>query len=147
MTKKNPDDSVREEQSGANENALGSEDAIQAENAPEIDSQEEAAKAEEITEKVIVSEEDSPVENPHEVQAPEHVHDEIHDFEDMELPQVDYSGYSKHEIIETLSLIIENRPTTEIRDDVERLKILFYKKLKSESEERKAKFLEDGGKI
>ena len=27
MTKKNPDDSVREEQSGANENAAGTEDA------------------------------------------------------------------------------------------------------------------------
>ena len=65
----------------------------------------------------------------------------------MELPQVDYSGYSKHELVETLALIIENRPTAEIRNDVERLKILFYKKLKSESEERKNKFLADGGKI
>ena len=36
---------------------------------------------------------------------------------------------------------------SEIREDVERIKILFYKKLKSESEERKNKFLEGGGKI
>ena len=35
MTKKNPDDSVREEQFGANENAAGTEDATQAENAQE----------------------------------------------------------------------------------------------------------------
>jgi hypothetical protein len=44
MTKKNPDDSVREEQSGANENALGTEDATQAENAPEHDSHEDSEK-------------------------------------------------------------------------------------------------------
>ena len=67
--------------------------------------------------------------------------EDIHTFEDIELPQVDYSGYSKHELVETLGLIIENRPTVEIRDDVERIKILFYKKLKSESEERKTNFL------
>ena len=38
MTKKNPDDSVREEQSGENEKAPGTEDATQAENAQETDS-------------------------------------------------------------------------------------------------------------
>src|ERR1035437_4764814 len=73
--------------------------------------------------------------------------EDSHTFEDIELPQVDYSGYTKHELVETLGLIIENRPTLEIRDDVERIKILFYKKLKSEAEERKSKFLESGGKI
>ena len=148
MTKKNPDDSVREEQSGANENALGTEDATQAENAQKPDSPEDAEKADETTEKVIENEE-----HKHEevsgtlVAEVMPVHEVIHDFEDIELPQVDYSGYSKHELVETLALIIENRPTIEIRDDVERIKILFYKKLKSESEERKNKFLEDGGKI
>ncbi len=55
--------------------------------------------------------------------------------------------FTKHELVETLGLLIENRPAVEIRDDVERIKILFYKKLKSESEERKNKFLEEGGKI
>ncbi len=148
MTKKNPDDSVREEQSGANENALGTEDATQAENAQTPDSPEDAEKADETTEKVIENEEHKHEEVSGTVVAEVvPVHEDIHDFEDIELPQVDYSGYSKHELVETLALIIENRPTTEIRDDVERIKILFYKKLKSESEERKNKFLEDGGKI
>ena len=68
-------------------------------------------------------------------------------LDDIELPPVDYSGYSKHELVETLVLIIENRPPAEIRDDVDRIKILFYKKLKLEAEERKNKFLEGGGKI
>ena len=118
MTKKNPDDSVRKEQYGAIENAAGSEDALQAENAQELDSEKEEPKT---------------LEN--------------HKFAGIKLPPVDYSGYSKHELVETLGLITENRPALEIKDDVERLKVLFYKKLKLEAEERKKKFLEDGGKI
>lgn len=118
MTRKNPDDSVREEQFGAEENATVSEDATQAENAQKLDSEKEESK---------------PI--------------DVHEFDDIELPPVDYSGYSKHELVETLGLIIENRPTVEIRDDVERIKILLYKKLKLDADERKTKFLDDGGKI
>ena len=208
MTKKNPDDSVRDEQSGADENALGTEDATQAENtqkpdtedddvisdivAGEVDENEkdiiddvtgqtveiedsepEGSKPEEIEAVVSVPEESKPEESESvvtehiesmpeesEPEVTEHIksepeesepegseHKESHDFEDIELPEVDYSGYSKHDLIETLGLIIENRPTIEIRHDVERIKILFYKKLKSEEEERKIKFLEGGGKI
>ena len=148
MTKKNPDDSVREEQSVADQTAIGSEDATQAENAHEPDSSEVNRPSEDEEEKKLVSEVPDPEVTEKAVDQPARTeHDEIHDFEDMELPQVDYSGYSKHELVETLSLIIENRPTVEIRDDVERIKILFYKKLKTESEERKNKFLEEGGKL
>ena len=118
MTKKNPDDSVHKEQFGANESAAGTEDATQAENTQELNAEKEEAEPE-----------------------------GVHEFDDIELPEVDYSGYSKHELVETLGLIIENRPTVEIRDDVDRIKVLFYKKLKLESEERKSKFLEGGGKI
>lgn len=118
MTRKNPDDSVREEQFGAEENATVSEDATQAENAQKLNSEKEESK---------------PI--------------DVHEFDDIELPPVDYSGYSKHELVETLGLIIENRPTAEIRDDVERIKVLFYKKLKLDADERKTKFLDDGGKI
>ena len=118
MTKKNPDDSVREEQFGADKNASGTEDAIQAENA-----QEPEAKKEEL----------KPA--------------DVHEFDDIELPPVDYSGYSKHELVETLGLIIENRAPAEIRDDVERIKILFYNKLKLDADDRRNKFLEGGGKI
>ena len=70
-----------------------------------------------------------------------------HELKEIDLPPVDYSGYPKHELVDTLGLIIENRPTAEIRDDVERIKTLFYKKLKVEEDERKNKFLENGGKI
>jgi len=118
MTKKNPDDSVRVEQFGANENAAGTEDATPAENAQELDSEKGELKTE-----------------------------DVHDLDDIELPPVDYSGYTKHDLVDTLSLITENRPPAEIRDDVERIKVIFYKKLKLEADERKSKFLDGGGKI
>ena len=118
MTKKNPDDSVQEEQFGTIENTAGTEDATQAENAQELEAEKEDLKPE------VEIENDA-----------------------VELPPVDYSGYSKHELVETLSLIIENRAPAEIRDDVDRIKLLFYKKLKQDADERKAQFLESGGKI
>ncbi|MGQ9621660.1 MAG: DUF349 domain-containing protein, partial [Bacteroidales bacterium] len=70
----------------------------------------------------------------------------LENVEEIELPPVDYSGYSKSELIETLELIIDNRPPNEIKNDVERIKTLFYKKIRQEAEERKKKFLEEGGK-
>jgi hypothetical protein len=148
MTKKNPDDSVREEQFGANENAAETEDATHAENAQGIDYLTDSENKEKENEKVNKNEEDkieeiSAVRNEKDLNTTENVHDP----EDIELPPVDYSGYTKHELAETLGLIIENRPTSEIRDDVDRIKLLFYRKLKLETDERKSKFLEDGGKI
>ena len=76
--------------------------------------------------------------------------DEEGDFsetEDMELPPVDYSGFSKQELVDTLALLIENRPPSEIKNDVERIRSFFLKKIKLEAEDRKTKYLEGGGKI
>ncbi len=73
--------------------------------------------------------------------------DDSPETEDIELPPVDYSGFSKQELVDTLALLIENRPPSEIKDDVERIKSFFLKKIKQEAEERKNKFLEGGGKI
>ena len=72
---------------------------------------------------------------------------EVENLDDIELPPVDYSGYSKNDLVETLALLIDNRPPSEIRNDVDRLKVFFYKKLKQEAEERKNKFLEGGGTL
>jgi hypothetical protein len=148
MTKKNPDDSVHEEQFGANEKAAGTEDTtaakeIQEQESPP-DSADEIIGQEDVIEKkeVVLDEVLTHLEE-HEI----HKSEDIHSFDDLDLPLVDYSGYSKHELVETMVLLIENRPPAEIRDDIERLKILFYKKLKFEAEERKNKFLGTGGKI
>lgn len=123
MTKGNPDDTVRDEQYGANDSAAGSVDNSQAAKAEKSESRKDLEEAGEIANK-----EDS-------------------GMEDIELPPVDYSGFSKQELVDTLALIIDNRPPAEIRGDVERIKTFFYKKLKVETEERKNKFLEGGGKI
>lgn len=228
MTRKNPDDSVRKEQNGADDNAAVSEKATQADKAKEPDSLPEGEgmvknvdvnvneelplavegnashedtsqdeigsisesqevigqtetetkieKADDDTDpevnaskkkdaikastkkepiaKVKTDKDTKSVEEAEEGEADEasaenSVRDSIDKkkVEEVELPPVDYSGYSKSELVETLALIIENRPPAEIRDDVDRIKTHFYKKLKLEEDERKDKFLEEGGKI
>jgi len=148
MTKKNPDDSVRDEQFGANENAAETEDATHAENAKENESLPDAETPEVKVDKTEQIAENSTEEVTDETDTGESSDlEDAPEVDDIELPPVDYSGFTKHELLETLGLIIENRPPAEIRDDVDRIKVLFYKKLKIESEERKSKFIEEGGKI
>jgi len=161
MTKKNPDDSVRKEQLGAKKNATVYEDAKHEEtdqendSLTELDDSTEVKEVEEVEEVEMVEEtkDDDEVEVVEEIPSVKAKETELSDFkeeenlEEIELPPVDYSGYSKHELVETLGLIVENRAPAEIRDDVERIKVLFYKKLKQEADERKAKFIEEGGKI
>ncbi len=157
---KNPDDTVRDEQFEAKENASVPEENIHAEKALENEPAAEPEKelpsdiTTQVAEPVATEEKhidsDSSEDEPGE---PEHddssdlLHDHEHDYDNIELPQVDYSGYTRHELVETLALIIENRPPSEIRNDVERIKALFYRKLKTEADEKKTKFLDDGGKI
>jgi hypothetical protein len=148
MIKKNPDDSVQEEQFGTDVNPTGTEDATQAENAQKIEPLTDTDIQEEVMSEVNENEEYKTDEIPQvkiEKEEPKKVIDLLSD--DLELPPVDYSGYSKHELVETIRLLIENRPPSEIKTDVDRIKVLFYKKMKLESDERKNKFLEGGGKI
>jgi hypothetical protein len=151
MTKKNPNASVQDEQFTANGKADESTDKRKTELAavePAGIVAEETvpvgAVPEEITEEKVgeVAEEEL-IAEPTPNQAPE----EFHNLDDIVLPPVDYSGYSKSELVETLALIVDNRPPAEIREDVDRIKSFFYKKLRAEAEERKTKFLEGGGKI
>jgi hypothetical protein len=161
MIKENPDDLVHDGQNGADENAAGNEkivNAEEAEKAEKVDLPAESPEAEEKPdekkeegEKVvrddseIQAEEEKKRKSEEEGESPESEEEE--ETEDNELPPVDYSGFSKQELVDTLGLLIENRPPAEIRDDVERIKSYFYKKLRHEAEERKNKFIEEGGKI
>jgi len=147
MITENPEDSVREEQNGANDIAAGTEEALKSEKTAEIEANAEQGSAEETAKAESGTTEDEAVETLNPIGGIHgHTDEEIHSIEDIELPPVDYSGYSKNELVETLALIIDNRPPSEIRDDVERIRTLFSKKIKLESEERKSKFLEEGGK-
>jgi len=68
-------------------------------------------------------------------------------YDEIDLPPVDYSGFSRKELVETLALIAENRPPSEIVDDVTRIKELFYKKTKAEFNEKRLNFAKEGGNI
>jgi hypothetical protein len=56
----------------------------------------------------------------------------------------DYSTYTKVDLINALKLLI-NKEVSAVKDEVETIKQLFYKKTKSEIEELKKAFIEDGG--
>lgn len=154
MTENNPNDTVLDEQFAAEDKSGESAKEDKTENTPAepgsgqvVDEEKSAEAGEETkTRKRARRKKEDEEEEP----AGDHDFTEIPGFEgheDIHLPPVDYSGYTKNELVDTLSLIIENRPPAEIREDVERIKILFYKKLRQEADERKAKFLEGGGKI
>ena len=170
MTKKSPKDSVLEEQFAASEQADEATGKENAENKSEVIQKEETPEEVKAEEKSVPegkehTESEKPAgetavdkpkkaprkrkvtTEPVEEEEATSAEEEPANLDEVELPPVDYSGYPKKELVDTLSLIIENRPPSEIRDDVERIKIHFYKKLKQEAEERKAKFLEEGGKI
>jgi hypothetical protein len=148
MTKKNPDESVRNEQIGADENAAEYEDATQTKDTQEPESSVDQEKPDKETEddNEIADEKVDEVTSDKKEKDESGAEDD-NESDNNELPPVDYSGYSKHELVETLGLLIENRPPAEIRDDVDRIKALFYKKLKIEEDDRKNKYLEGGGKI
>jgi len=69
---------------------------------------------------------------------------ELINYDEIVLPPVDYSGYTRKELVDTLTLIVENRPPAEILEDVSRIKELFYKKLKVESLEKTQKAVKEG---
>ncbi len=72
---------------------------------------------------------------------------ELINYDDIVLPPVDYSGYTRKELVDTLVLIVENRPPAEISEDINRIKEVYYKKTKLEYNEQRQKFVKDGGAI
>src|SRR5512137_1493169 len=142
MIKKNPDDSVLNEQFGVNENTAESTETGEAEKAKTNETEPREEEKGKLKKEAGVKEESDRTEAIEDVtgeNVPGTPNAVIRngndvDLDNIELPPVDYSGYSKNELVETLGLIIDNRPPSEIRDDVERIKIFFYKKLKSENE-------------
>lgn len=57
--------------------------------------------------------------------------------------KTDYSTSTKAELVETLKLLI-NKEVEEVKEEVELIKQLFYKKTKAEIEELKKSFIEEG---
>lgn len=74
-----------------------------------------------------------------EVAAPEIVENQI-----IVSNKVDYIAYSRAELVDALKLLVDGE-IEKIKEDVESIKQLFYKKQKSELEEQKKLFIENGG--
>ncbi len=58
---------------------------------------------------------------------------------------VDYTIYTKEELVTALKQLIEGGNISEIHKDIDIIKACFYKQLKQHNEEVRKKFLEDGG--
>jgi hypothetical protein len=170
MTTKNPVNSVHDEQFDAEDKASEvngdesveisplepsagtaraeeeTDDEIMAEELPE----EEAPLAETPVEKTVVSvprEEASETEVHEETIVESVPAEEVVNYDEITLPPVDYTGFSRKELVETLKLIVDNRPPSEITDDVSRIKEVFYKKTKAEFNEKRLNFAKEGGNI
>ena len=59
--------------------------------------------------------------------------------------EVDYSTLSEVELINALRDLLANSGDNDIKDDVDKIKINFYKKHRANVEEEKKKFLDEGG--
>jgi len=64
---------------------------------------------------------------------------------DSEVKDVDYTKFSMDELVNTLNILVSDRPVDEIKQDVEYIKTSFYKKLKQETAQKQAQFLKEGG--
>jgi len=65
--------------------------------------------------------------------------------EENVMKEVDYSEFGISELLNRLELLIDERPVQEIRHDVDSIKVNFYKKYHQEIEEKKKRFIEEGG--
>jgi len=170
MTTKDPVNSVHDEQFDAEDKASEVNGEESVEIAP-LEAVAETALAEDETDDEIIAEEppeeeaplaESPVDKieesvPGEEGAEAEAHDETTDesvpeeeavnYDEITLPPVDYTGFSRKELVETLKLIVDNRPPSEITDDVSRIKEVFYKKTKAEFNEKRLNFAKEGGNI
>lgn len=69
--------------------------------------------------------------------------------EERSLPpsQIDYSILSKAQLIKEFEFLLESRHVNAIRNEVENLKINFYKRHKIEMEKKRKKFYDEGGAV
>lgn len=136
------EDHVSEEDSASSEQNLGvKQEKVKEKPVGKEKKQEQAAKKAKAEKKQKPGDQKEPVKDTIEGKP------EKEDEEDITVKAVDYSTFSKEGLISTLTLLIEDRPIQEIRNDVENIKINFYKKHKIELEKKRKKFLEEGGEL
>ncbi len=63
------------------------------------------------------------------------------------MAEFDYSTLSREDLVNRLEVLLETLKVGDIRDDVDHIKINFYKKVKQETDQKRKKFVEEGGAI
>jgi hypothetical protein len=58
---------------------------------------------------------------------------------------INFSLLSRSDLVKILQELIDKKPVNEIKNDVDQVRFYFYKKLKSELDEKKKQFVEEGG--
>lgn len=107
----------------------------------ELEKQEEVVSEEETE---STSEEEETVSKPEEEQA-ESLDTPPEEPGDLPPLGVDYTEFTKEELVESLKQLLDRRPIQEIRTDVENIKSAFYKRHHQVSEDKKAAFILEGG--
>ena len=81
-----------------------------------------------------------------EIDAEEDTDGELSDEQDSgNEPDVNYSGFTRKELVEQLRQVLDKGDANTIRKNVEAIKSQFYRKLKSEEELKRAEYIESGG--
>ncbi len=70
----------------------------------------------------------------------------IEDREQVTDDRINYALLNKADLLSILEEIISNRPVIEIRHDVEIIKTVYYKKHRADLEEKRKKFINEGGR-
>lgn len=73
--------------------------------------------------------------------------EEITTADANDIKSVDYSNFSIDDLLNTLAILVSDRPVQEIKRDLDQIKTNFYKKFKLELDKKKADFINEGGKI
>jgi hypothetical protein len=71
--------------------------------------------------------------------------EENEDEEEDERPSVDYTNFTKEQLVERLRDLIQNENIPGVKKEVEIIKANFYKKHRAETEEEKKRFINEGG--
>ncbi len=61
--------------------------------------------------------------------------------------EFDYSTLTREDLVNRLEVLLDNQSANEIKNDVDHIKINFYKKNKAEIEKKRKRFVEEGGNI
>ena len=142
-SEKNDTDSSLQEKSNDGNDSKQIESDVDPEKAEELEPTKAEEDTDEIAEEEAKTEEDSVKAEEKEATKTEEKPDEAEEkeVEEILVRSVDYSTFGKEQLVNRLTLLIEERPVNEIRNDIDQIKINFYKKHRNELELKKKQFL------